>query len=86
MIPGAGRVGRVMHYLGNVGMTGVETFLLTLCAVQHRRGVTASIACDPEGRDELLATAAAMDVAVHPFPLALPVSSFRGPARKIASA
>jgi len=74
-----------MHYLGNVGMTGVETFLLTLCAAQRRRGLEASIACDLEGRDELAASCAAMDVEVHPFPLPLPTSSMRGPARKIAS-
>jgi glycosyltransferase involved in cell wall biosynthesis len=86
VIPGAGGVRRVMHYLGNVGMTGVETFLLTLCASQHRGGLEPSIACDPEDRDELLASAAAMNVAIHPFPLALPVSSARGAARKIASA
>jgi glycosyltransferase involved in cell wall biosynthesis len=83
---GPGGARRVVHYLGNVGMTGVETFLLTLCAAQRRRGLEPSIACDLEGRDELLASATAMDVTVHPFPLALPASSVRGPARKIASA
>lgn len=83
---------RVMHYLGNVGMTGVETFLLTLCASQRRRGLEPSIACDPDGREELFASARTMNVAVHPFPQALPISSIRAPssihgtARKIASA
>jgi glycosyltransferase involved in cell wall biosynthesis len=77
---------RVVHYLGNVGMTGVETFLLTLCAAQRQKGLIPSIICDLEGRDELLASAEAMDVDVHACPLALPISSMRGAARKIASA
>jgi len=74
-----------MHYLGNVGMTGVETFLLTLCAAQRRRGLVPSIACDLEGREELVASAARLNIEVHPFPHAPPISA-RGPARKIASA
>jgi glycosyltransferase involved in cell wall biosynthesis len=73
-----------MHYLGNVGMTGVETFLLTLCAAQRRRGLEPSIACDPDGREELLASAAATDVVVHPIS-ASPVSSTQGAARMFAS-
>lgn len=77
---------RVVHYLGNVGMTGVETFILTLCSAQHSRGLEPSIACDLDGRDELLASAARMGIAVHPFPLTMPVSSVSGPARRIASA
>jgi glycosyltransferase involved in cell wall biosynthesis len=86
VIPGSGGPRRVVHYLSNVGMTGVETFLLTLCAAQRRRGLEPAIACDVEGREELLASAAAMNVEVHPSPLALPASPVRGPARKIASA
>jgi glycosyltransferase involved in cell wall biosynthesis len=81
-----GRARRVMHVLGNVGMTGVETFLLALCAAQQRRGLEPSIACDLEGRDELVASAGAMDVVVHSLPVAVPQSLKRGPARKIASA
>src|SRR5690349_13629183 len=86
VIPEAGRVRRVMHYLGNVGMTGVETFLLTLCSAQRRQGLEPSIACDFEGRDELLASAARLDVEVHPLPLTPPHSSARGAVRKLASA
>jgi glycosyltransferase involved in cell wall biosynthesis len=86
VIEGPGVARRVVHYLGNVGMTGVETFLLTLCAAQRGRGLEPSIACDVDGREELLASAASMAVPVHPFPLALPASSVRGPARKLASA
>lgn len=88
MIPVSGETRHVMHYLGNVGMTGVETFLLTLCAAQRRRGIIPSIVCDIEGREELVASAAAMNVEVHPVPLGSSsgASMAPGPARKIASA
>ena len=85
-VPEANRVRRVMHYLGNVGMTGVETFVLTLCGAQRRRGLHPSIICDLEGREELVASAARLDIDVHPFPLTRPASPGRGPVRKIASA
>lgn len=85
MIPPAGEVRQVIHYLGNVGMTGVETFLLTLCAAQRRRGLTPRIVCDVEGREELVASAAAINVAVHQLPLGVQGSP-SGAARKIVSA
>jgi glycosyltransferase involved in cell wall biosynthesis len=75
-----------VHCLGNVGMTGVETFVLTLCAAQRRRGLEPAIVCDLEGRDELRTSAAAMNVEVHSLPLSLPASSGRGAVRKMASA
>jgi glycosyltransferase involved in cell wall biosynthesis len=84
--PESGGARRVVHYLGNVGMTGVETFLLTLCAAQRRMGLEPSIICDVAGREELLASAATMNVEVHPLPLALPATSARGPLRKMATA
>jgi glycosyltransferase involved in cell wall biosynthesis len=60
---------RVLHYLGtNVGMTGVETFLMQLCGGQRRLGVRPQITCELDMRDELVRAAAAMDVPVHGFP------------------
>ena len=85
VMPEASGVRRVMHYLGNVGMTGVETFVLTLCGAQRRRGLEPIIACDVEGREELVASAAKLNVEVHPFPLTLRGAA-RGPQRKLASA
>jgi glycosyltransferase involved in cell wall biosynthesis len=85
VIPVNGEARHVMHYLGNVGMTGVETFLLTLCAAQRRRGITPSVVCDVEGREEFLASATAMGVDVHPVPLGATTSLAAGTARKILS-
>jgi glycosyltransferase involved in cell wall biosynthesis len=85
VIPNAGEARQVVHYLGNVGMTGVETFLLTLCAAQKRGGLVPSIICDVEAREELVASAAAIGVEVHRFPLGVQGSS-SGAARKIVSA
>jgi glycosyltransferase involved in cell wall biosynthesis len=66
-------------------MTGVETFLLTLSAAQRRRGLAPSIVCDVEARGELVASAAAMNVEVHRFPLGTQGPSW-GATRKIVSA
>ncbi|MFN0063478.1 MAG: glycosyltransferase [Myxococcaceae bacterium] len=53
---------RVLHVLGNVGMTGVETFVLTLTAAQRRRGDGVYLACAEDGRRELLDAAQALGV------------------------
>ncbi len=45
---------RVLHWIGSTGMTGVETFVLTLAAAQKARGARAAIACDFAGREPLL--------------------------------
>ncbi len=60
---------RILHTLGNVGMTGVETFLLCLAEAQRLRGDEPHIACAFTGRDELLRTAARVGVDVHPLPV-----------------
>jgi glycosyltransferase involved in cell wall biosynthesis len=59
---------RVVHYLGNVGMTGVESFVLMLVAAQRRAGLEPSIACAPDGREELIQTATRLGVPVWSFP------------------
>ena len=45
---------RVLHYMGtNFGMTGVETFILQLCAAQKRAGLIPSIAMELNGREHV---------------------------------
>jgi glycosyltransferase involved in cell wall biosynthesis len=57
---------RILHYMGtNFGMTGVETFILQLCAAQKRAGHDPSIAIDLFSREELRAIARRGGIAVH---------------------
>ena len=58
---------RVLHYMGtNFGMTGVETFILHLCAAQKRSGlVLPSIAIDLNRREEVRTIATSYGVEVH---------------------
>jgi glycosyltransferase involved in cell wall biosynthesis len=66
---------RILHCVtANNGMTGVETFLLQLCAAQVRAGDAPSIALEVPGRDglgdrrEVVESAKAMGVPVHDLP------------------
>lgn len=61
---------RVLHVLcSNNGMTGVETFVLQLCAAQQRVGLAPELSLEVPGREEVLSGAAAAGLPVHPFPL-----------------
>ena len=61
---------RVLHYMGtNFGMTGVETFILNLCAAQRRSGlILPSIAMDLKDRDEVRNIATSYGIEVHDLP------------------
>jgi glycosyltransferase involved in cell wall biosynthesis len=60
---------RVVHYMGtNFGMTGVETFILQLCAAQKRSGLAPSIALDLSDREEVRAIAEAHEIEVYNMP------------------
>lgn len=60
---------RVLHYMGtNVGMTGVETFILHLCAAQRRLGLVPRFTCELEGRAPLVESAAKAGLPLHDFP------------------
>lgn len=60
---------RVLHYMGtNVGMTGVETFILHLCAAQRRLGLSPRFTCELEGRAPLVASAEKAGLPLHDFP------------------
>jgi glycosyltransferase involved in cell wall biosynthesis len=60
---------RVLHYMGtNFGMTGVETFILQLCAAQKRAGLVPSIVMDLTNRQEMQIIAADHGIAVHDLP------------------
>ena len=62
--------GRVLHVLcSNNGMTGVETFVLQLCAAQRRLGVAPELSLEVPGREEFASAAAAAGVPVHAYPL-----------------
>lgn len=65
---------RVLHYLGtNVGMTGVETFLLHLCAAQQRLGLEPRLTCELDGRAPLVESAAQSGLPLHDFPARAPL-------------
>lgn len=60
---------RVVHYMGtNFGMTGVETFILQLCAAQKRAGLIPSIAMELNGRELVRTISADLGVEVHELP------------------
>jgi glycosyltransferase involved in cell wall biosynthesis len=60
---------RVLHYMGtNFGMTGIETFILQLCAAQKRAGLVPSIAMDLTNRQEVRVIAADLGITVHDLP------------------
>ena len=61
-----GRV-NVLHYISNTGMTGVESYVLTVCENLARDGYRSTIACALEGREELSQRAAAHGVRVVPL-------------------
>lgn len=61
---------RVLHYMGtNFGMTGVETFILQLCAAQKRSGLVPSIAIDLNSREEVRTIATIHGIEVHDLPV-----------------
>jgi glycosyltransferase involved in cell wall biosynthesis len=61
---------RVLHYMGtNFGMTGVETFILNLCAAQKRSGlIIPSIAMDLTDRNEVCQIVSSSGIEVHDLP------------------
>ena len=60
---------RVLHHVATtVPGTGVDTFVLQLCAAQQRVGVEPVICCNTTNRDEFVATAERLQIPVHPFP------------------
>ena len=75
--------GRVLHVLcSNNGMTGVETFVLQLCAAQRRLGLAPELALEAGGREELVGAAEAAGLPVHAFPPAAARARFP---RKLAT-
>jgi glycosyltransferase involved in cell wall biosynthesis len=60
---------RVLHHVATtVPGTGVDTFVLQLCAAQQRLGVETAICCNTTKRDEFVDTAERLQIPVHPFP------------------
>ena len=60
---------RVLHHVATtVPGTGVDTFVLQLCAAQQRLGIETSICCNTTKREEFVATAERLRIPVHPFP------------------
>jgi glycosyltransferase involved in cell wall biosynthesis len=65
----SGRARRVLHHVATtVPGTGVDTFVLQLCAAQQRLGVTTGICCNTTDRAEFVATAERLGIPVHAFP------------------
>ena len=65
----AARSRRVLHHVATtVPGTGVDTFVLQLCAAQQRLGIETAICCNTTNRDEFVATAERLHIPVHPFP------------------
>jgi glycosyltransferase involved in cell wall biosynthesis len=76
---------RVFHYIGgNFGITGIETFVLHLCAAQKGAGLAPSIILDIEGREQLRTMAEDHGATLHALPTRN--RNARGLARKIESA
>lgn len=64
-----GRPVRVVHHVATtVAGTGVDTFVLQLCAAQQRLGIEPLIVCDFEKREEFVATAMRLRIPVHEMP------------------
>ncbi len=60
---------RVLHYMGtNFGMTGVETFILQLCAAQKRAGLIPSIVMDLSNRQDVRTIANDLGICVYDLP------------------
>ncbi len=60
---------RILHYMGtNFGMTGVETFILQLCAAQKRAGQVPAITMELATRQEVADAGTALGIPVHDFP------------------
>jgi glycosyltransferase involved in cell wall biosynthesis len=77
---------RVPHYMGtNFGMTGVETFILQLCAAQKRSGLVPSIAIDLNSREEVRTIAAMHGIEVHDLPASESVDGKLGKLAKVSS-
>src|SRR5262249_37075587 len=67
---------RVLHYMGtNFGMTGVETFILQLCAAQKRTGLIPSIAMELNNREEVGAISANLGIEVFDLPARGPIEN-----------
>jgi glycosyltransferase involved in cell wall biosynthesis len=65
----AARSRRVLHHVATtVPGTGVDTFVLQLCAAQQRLGIETSISCNTTKREEFVATAERLGIPVHAFP------------------
>lgn len=82
-------VHRVLHYMStNVGMTGVETFMLQLTSAQKRLGLSPMLHCEFAGREELIEHAAergirSFDTAVLPAAANLPPKKLRMAVRRV---
>jgi glycosyltransferase involved in cell wall biosynthesis len=60
---------RVLHHVATtVPGTGVDTFVLQLCAAQQRLGIEPVISCNTTKREEFVATAERLRIPVHSFP------------------
>ena len=57
---------RVLHYIGITTWSGVDTFVLQLCAAQKRAGLLPAIVLDGDGRE---AHAAGRGIPIHTFPV-----------------
>lgn len=76
---------RVLHYMStNVGMTGVETFMLELSSAQRRLGLHPMLHCEVAGRPELAEEAALRGIPLFDFPAPPPVP--RRTPRKLGTA
>jgi glycosyltransferase involved in cell wall biosynthesis len=63
------RARRVLHHVATtVPGTGVDTFVLQLCAAQQRLGIETVISCNTTNREEFVATAGRLGIPVHAFP------------------
>jgi glycosyltransferase involved in cell wall biosynthesis len=69
MVVGRANPLRVLHYMGtNFGMTGVETFILQLCAAQKRAALQPAITMELNSREEVARAGTALGIPVHDFP------------------
>jgi glycosyltransferase involved in cell wall biosynthesis len=60
---------RILHHVATtLPGTGVDTFVLQLCAAQQRLGLEPVICCNTTKREEFVATAERLQIPVHPFP------------------
>lgn len=77
----------VIHYLcTNVGMTGVETFVLQLAAAQRRSGLVPEICGELLGREALADAANTQGIVVHALPTLEEIPWIRGAPQRLRTA